>query len=104
MNDQSPLIVRGLVKRDAAEWQSQDNFIQDLDTERIDNIFVWTHIEHHHRDWDNIPPVVPQYCIQLGKYMEGVLKILKEQHDLETVISLRNFTELQLKVSYSSCY
>jgi hypothetical protein len=58
---------------------------------------VWTHIEHHHRDWDNIPPVVPQYCIQLSKYMEGVLKILKEQHDLETVISLRNFTELQLK-------
>ena len=56
-------MVRGLVKKDAAEWQSQDNFIRDLGAEKLDNVFVWNKIEHQNRDWDNIPPVVPKYCI-----------------------------------------
>ena len=93
--------MRGLLKRDAKEWQSQDNFIRDLGAEKVDNVLVWRDIAHQSRDWDNIPPVVPKYCIQLGKYMEGVCRILKEQVENETVFSLRNFTEYQIMVSQS---
>ena len=61
----SPLRVRGesLLKKDAKEWQSQDNFVRLLDTQEINSYLDWIPIDYASRDWDNIPPVVPRYCI-----------------------------------------
>ena len=39
------------------------------------------------------PPIVPRYVIQLSKYMAGVTEVVKHQSELETVASLRDFTE-----------
>ena len=74
-------------------WQSQDDFMKALEAEPLDNPLVYEKIPYVSREWDNIPPIVPRYVIQLSKYMAGVTKQVKYQSELETVASLRDFTE-----------
>ena len=74
-------------------WQSQDDFMKTLEAEPLDNPLVYEKIPYYSREWDNIPPIVPRYVIQLSKYMDGVTKQVKYQSELETVASLREFTE-----------
>ena len=64
-----------------------------LEAEPLDNPLVYERIPYVSREWDNIPPIVPRYVIQLSKYMAGVTKQVKYQSELETVASLRDFTE-----------
>jgi hypothetical protein len=39
--------------------------------EKIDPI-RYKQIKYHKHEWDNIPPVVPKFIINLSKYVEGL--------------------------------
>lgn len=57
--------------------------------------YDWPHYVSH--DWDNIPPVVPRYIIQLSKYMEGVTSVVKTHSKEERTAALRSDLEQRLK-------
>ena len=44
-------------------WQSQDDFMKNLENEPLDNPLVYEKIPYYSREWDNIPPIVPRYVI-----------------------------------------
>jgi hypothetical protein len=56
-------------------------------------------VKYHKREWDNIPPIVPKFCINMSKHIEGLSKIANRQSTEETVLQLRTFTEESLSVS-----
>ena len=60
--DRSPSPNRRLDKTEFA-WQSQDDFMKGLESEKLDNPLVFEKIEYESREWDNIPPIVPRYVI-----------------------------------------
>ena len=64
-----------------------------LEGKRINNPLVYEKIKYPSHEWDNIPPVIPRFIIQLEKYMSGLTAAVKTQSELETVASLRAFTE-----------
>ena len=84
--------------RDPREWMHQDEFMLQLEGTSIKNPLVYEKITYPSHDWDNIPPVIPKFIIQLEKYMEGVTKLLKGQIELETVASLRSWAENSAQV------
>ena len=65
--------------------------------EKIDDClsFEWPLYVSH--DWDNIPPVVPRYIVQLSKHMEGVTKIVKAHDIAEKTADLRKDMEKRIK-------
>lgn len=85
--------------RDAREWTHQDEFMLQLEGQRIENPLVYNKIQYPSHEWDNIPPVIPKFIIQLEKYMEGITSLLKTQAALETVAELRTWSDAQVKVS-----
>ena len=64
-----------------------------LEGQKIENPLIYTKIKYPSHEWDNIPPVIPRFIIQLEKYMDGLTTAVKTQTELETVASLRQFTE-----------
>ena len=64
-----------------------------LEGQRIENPLVYNKIQYPSQEWDNIPPVIPKFIIQLEKYMEGVTTMLKAQSELESVKELRGWSE-----------
>ena len=85
--------------RDAHEWMHQDDFMLKLEGQRIENPLIYQKIQYPSHEWDNIPPVIPKFIINLEKYMEGVTDLLKQQSLLETTASVRAWTESSVKVS-----
>ena len=69
------LIKYGATKEQT--WQSQDDFMAALVKEKLDNCLKFEWPQYAQRDWDNIPPVVPRYIVQLTKYMEGVTEFVR---------------------------
>lgn len=78
--------------RDAREWCHQDEFMLQLEGQRIENPLVYSKLKYPSHEWDNIPPVIPKFIIQLEKYMEGITSLLKNSADLETVAELRGWS------------
>ena len=70
-----------------------------LEGQRIENPLIYSKIQYPSHEWDNIPPVIPKFIIQLEKYMEGITSMLKTQSELETVAELRKWSENEVKVS-----
>ena len=85
--------------RDPRQWTHQDEFMLQLEGQRIENPLIYAKIQYPSHEWDNIPPVIPKFIIQLEKYMEGITTLLKTQSELETVAELRGWSENQVKVS-----
>ncbi len=56
-------------------------------------------VRYHKHEWDNIPPVVPKFIINLSKYVEGLSNWANFESKLETVPQLRIFSEKELNVS-----
>ena len=73
-----------------------------LEGQRIENPLIYNKIQYPSHEWDNIPPVIPKFIIQLEKYMEGITSMLKTQSELETVAEMRRWSENQVKVSQLS--
>ena len=86
--------------RDPRSWTHQDEFMLQLEGQRIENPLIYSKIQYPSHEWDNIPPVIPKFIIQLEKYMEGITSMLKTQSELETVAELRKWSENQVKVSH----
>lgn len=42
--------------------------------EQLDKVDVlqYKQIKYHKHEWDNIPPVVPKFIINLSKYVKGL--------------------------------
>ena len=55
------------------QWQSQDQFLKELEQEleTVDPLH-YRQVKYHKHEWDNIPPVVPKFIINLSKYVEGL--------------------------------
>ena len=64
-----------------------------LEGKRIENPLVYSKIQYPSHEWDNIPPVIPRFIINLEKYMEGVTAMLMDQSKLETTANLRSWSE-----------
>ena len=64
-----------------------------LEGKRIENPLVYSKIQYPSHEWDNIPPVIPRFIINLEKYMEGVTVMLMDQSKLETTANLRSWSE-----------
>ena len=64
-----------------------------LEGQRIENPLVYSKIQYPSHEWDNIPPVIPRFIINLEKYMEGVTTMLMDQSKLETTANLRSWSE-----------
>ena len=58
-------------------------------------------VKYHKHEWDNIPPVIPKFIVNLSKYVEGLSDICSKWHKEETMDQLRSYTESQLTVSLS---
>jgi hypothetical protein len=56
-------------------------------------------VKYHKHEWDNIPPVVPKFIINLSKYVEGLSNWANSESKIETVPQLRSFSERELNVS-----
>lgn len=82
---------------DPREWVNNDELMLRLEGQRIENPLVYRKITYPSHEWDNIPPVIPKFVIQLEKYMAGLTTSVKTQLELETVASLRKFTEGEVK-------
>ena len=67
--------------------------------EEVDPIH-WKPIRYHKHEWDNIPPVVPKFIINLSKYVRGLCELAKVAHESENVQGLRDWIENQLKVKF----
>jgi hypothetical protein len=72
--------------------------MQALVKEKLEDclMFEWPHYVSH--DWDNIPPVVPRFIVQLTKYMEGVTTFVKAHEMTEKTANLRKDIEQRLVV------
>jgi len=81
-------------------WQSQDEFMKDLE-DQLDNVdpIRYKQIKYHQHEWDNIPPVVPKFIINLSKYVKGLSQLAYKAHTNENVEGLRSWTESQFSVS-----
>ena len=55
-------------------------------------------VKYHKHEWDNIPPVVPKFIINLSKYVEGLSNWANFESKIETVPHLRGFSEKQIQV------
>ena len=86
--------------QDPHEWVHNDQLMLKLEGQKIENPLIYTKIKYPSHEWDNIPPVIPKFIIQLEKYMEGITSMLKTQSELETVAELRKWSENQVKVSH----
>jgi len=82
--------------RDAREWTHNDALMLQLEGQRIENPLLYTKIVYPHHEWDNIPPVIPKFIIQLEKYMQGITENLTEASKLETVSSIRTYAEKEV--------
>lgn len=69
-----------------------------MELEYVDPI-RYKQVRYHKHEWDNIPPVVPKFIINLSKYVEGLANRALVQSEEENVAQLRTFTEGQLVVS-----
>ena len=78
--------------KDAREWTHQDEFMLKLEGQRISNPLVYSKIKYPSHEWDNIPPVIPKFIINLEKYMQGLTEIVKRETELETTAQVRKFT------------
>jgi len=68
------------------QWQSQDDFLKDLEFkfEDIDPL-KYKRVKYSKHEWDNIPPVVPKFIINLSRYVEGLSEVCSAWDKLETV-------------------
>lgn len=56
--------------RTLKNWQSQDEFVAKLEADMADvDPIRYKQIKYHKHEWDNIPPVVPKFIINLSKYV-----------------------------------
>ena len=85
--------------KDPHEWINNDNLMLSLEGKKIENPLIYEKITYPSHEWDNIPPVIPKFIIQLEKYMEGITSRLKSETELETVASLRTWSENSINVS-----
>ena len=85
--------------KDPHEWINNDNLMLSLEGKKIENPLIYEKITYPSHEWDNIPPVIPKFIIQLEKYMEGITSRLKAESELETVASLRTWSENSVNVS-----
>ena len=90
--------------RTLKNWQSQDEFVAKLehDMENVDPI-RYKQIKYHKHEWDNIPPVVPKFIINLSKYVQGLSALALAAHEAESIPQLRAWTEAQFQVSSIHC-
>lgn len=81
------------------QWQSQDLFVKELEQEYEEKIdpLNYVQVKYKRHEWDNIPPVVPKFCLNLSHYMDGLSKIANYESKLETVASLRDFSEKNIQ-------
>ena len=86
--------------KDPHEWMHNDDLMLKLEGQKIENPLIYTKITYPSHEWDNIPPVIPKFIIQLEKYMEGITQRLKTESELETVASLRSWSENSVKVRF----
>ena len=49
--------------RDARESTHQDEFMLQLEGQRIENPLVYSKLKYPSHEWDNIPPVIPKFII-----------------------------------------
>jgi hypothetical protein len=42
-------------------------------------------VRYHKHEWDNIPPIVPKFCLNLSRHIDGLSKIANRQSKEETV-------------------
>lgn len=63
---------------------------------------LYKKVRYHKHEWDNIPPVVPKFIINLSKYTQAFTEIHNRQSVMETTASLRSFTETRFSVSANS--
>jgi hypothetical protein len=56
-------------------------------------------IKYHKHEWDNIPPVVPKFIINLSKYVKGLSALALKAHQEENVSGLREWIEKEFSVS-----
>lgn len=80
-------------------WQSQDEFVMSLE-QQLENVdpIRYKQVKYHKHEWDNIPPVVPKFIINLSKYVEGLSNLAYKTSQEESVAQLRNWSEAQLNV------
>jgi len=49
-------------------------------------------VKYHKHEWDNIPPVVPKFIVNLSRYVEGLSAICHDWKKEERTSSIREFT------------
>ena len=94
--------LKSVRPKDPREWMRNDELMLQLEGQRIENPLIYQKIPYPSHEWDNIPPVIPKFIIQLEKYVDGITQKLSAVETLETVASLRSYTENEVKVSLNA--
>jgi hypothetical protein len=69
------------------QWQSQDEFLEVLEEKYVElaDPLNYKQVRYHKHEWDNIPPIVPKFCINLSRHVDGLSKLANRQSLTETV-------------------
>ena len=79
------------------EWDRQELMLEKIKKKEIKNPLIYEEFIYEKNEWDNIPGIVPKYVIYLSKYISGLSSFCYNLSQKETVNSIRDYTEDQLK-------
>lgn len=76
---------------------SQFRIINNYLAQRIENPLAYKEVEYEKREWDNIPMVIPRFCIHLSKHVEALTYHYRQRCEEETTADLREALMDQIK-------
>jgi predicted transcriptional regulator len=56
----------------------------------VEDPLVYRDATYEKREWDNIPMVIPRFCIHLSKHLEALVSHCKTRSEEETTADLRS--------------
>ncbi|CDW89405.1 UNKNOWN [Stylonychia lemnae] len=83
---------------------SQTEIINTYLREKINNPLIYEEVEYDKSEWDNIPWIIPRYCIHLSKHLESLTEHYKEKCSEETTKELRESLTADIQVAENLVY
>lgn len=80
------------------DWQAE-NFVLELKDIDVDPLRYKTP-SFSKQEWDNIPPIVPKFVLNLSKYLESLSAYQLSLSEGETVKQLREAILVMIEVSF----
>jgi hypothetical protein len=68
----------------------------------IETPFNYEEVPHESKDWENIPIIVPKFCINMSKHIESISSYLESKNNDVQAPDVQMELKLYINVSMSS--